>query len=69
MSVLPLQRIQCDTCRSVIVLVENKSAHWGEELHKAGWRARLIRGAYQHACHICAPDLVAEADGTKARAA
>jgi hypothetical protein len=51
------------------MLVEDKSAHWGEELHKAGWRARLIRGAYQHACHICAPDLVAEADGMKARAA
>ena len=45
MSILPLQRIQCDTCR------------FG------------IRGAYQHACHICAPDLIAEADGTKARAA
>jgi hypothetical protein len=37
------------------MLVEDKSAHWGEELHKAGWRARLIRGAYQHACNYLDP--------------
>ena len=69
MTVLPLGRIQCDICRSVHVLAANRSQDFGAELQAAGWRARLIRGRYQHACNICAPDLVAEFEGRKARAA
>ena len=38
MTVLPLQRIQCDRCRTVIVLVATCSDHWGAELRGAGWR-------------------------------
>ena len=38
MTVLPLQRIQCDRCRTVIVLVATCSDHWGAELRDAGGR-------------------------------
>ena len=65
MSILPLGRIQCDTCRSVHVLTASNSKHWGSELYDAGWRARLIKGRYKHACSICAADLIAEFEGKK----
>jgi hypothetical protein len=69
MSVLPLNRVQCDRCHTVIVLAATKSQDFGAELHAAHWRARRIKGRYQHACSICAPELLAEAEGRKARAA
>jgi hypothetical protein len=71
MSILPLQRVQCDRCLSVFVLTAKRSDQWGAELFDAGWRARPIRGSgvYKHACQICASQFIVEADGRKARAA
>ena len=70
MSILPLNRIQCDRCLTVFVLTATRSDHWGAELFDAGWRARPSRGVYKHACQLCAPDFLAEHDGrpTMARA-
>ena len=65
MTVLPLQRIQCDRCRSVIVLAATRSDHWGAELRDAGWRARPIRGVYKHACNLRAGEFLAEIDGNR----
>jgi hypothetical protein len=69
MSILPLNRVQCDRCRTVIVLAATKSHDYGAELHAAHWRARRIEGRYQHACNLCADDFLAEAEGRKAVAA
>ena len=60
MTVLPLHRVQCDTCRTVLVLVSQKSEHWGEEMHAAGWTARPIGGRYRHACRYCADEFLAD---------
>jgi hypothetical protein len=68
MTVLPLSRIQCDRCLSVHVLVTKRSDHFGMELREAGWIARVVRGRYRHACSLCADELIAEAEGRKARA-
>jgi len=67
MTVLPLQREQCDRCRTVIVLVANESEDWGAELRDVGWRARPIRGRYHHACNLCAGEFLAEINGKPRR--
>jgi hypothetical protein len=64
----PPPRIQCDRCRTVVVLTSAKSELWGDELHSLGWRARAIRGRYQHACDLCAGEFLAEIDRGKAPA-
>ena len=65
MSILPLNRIQCDRCMTVFVLTAQRSSLFGQELYDAGWRARPRRGggAYRHACNICADEFIAEHDG------
>jgi hypothetical protein len=65
MSVLPLNRVQCDRCRTVHTLAATSADQFGTELWAAGWRARLIRGTYRHACHLCAADLLAEFEGRR----
>ena len=69
MTALPHQRVQCDTCRSVVVLTAPRSTQWGEELCGLGWRARLIRGSYRHACPDCADELLAAFEGRPTRSA
>jgi len=69
MTVLPLQRVQCDRCLTVFVLTAKRSDHWGAELRDAGWRARPAGGAYRHACGLCADEFLAEIEGRKARPA
>ena len=66
MTVLVNQRVQCDRCRTVIVLQGNKSEHWGEELH--GWRSKRPApgGVYRHACRLCAGELL-DARGERER--
>ena len=63
MTVLPLNRIQCDTCRTVHVLIAPRSMQWGDELYGLGWRARPIDNRYRHACGQCADELIAEFEG------
>lgn len=60
MTLLPLHRVQCDRCRTVHVLAGKNSDYWGEELQDLGWIARPVRGKYQHACRLCADELIAE---------
>ena len=52
MNVLPLNRLQCDPCRSVHDLAAANSQDFGAELQAAGWRALPIRGVYRHACGL-----------------
>jgi hypothetical protein len=63
MTVLPLNRIQCDRCLAVHVLSAPHSKHWGDELYSLGWRARPINNRYRHACQDCAEQLLAEFEG------
>jgi hypothetical protein len=69
MTALPRQRIQCDRCRTVVVLTAKRSDHWGAELQAANWVARPTRsgGAYRHACALCADEFLAEIDGRRTR--
>ena len=71
MTVLPMQRIQCDRCATVFVPAAKRSDHWGSELFDAGWVARPGHGgsAYRHACRMCAAVFLDEIDGRRRRRA
>jgi hypothetical protein len=63
MTVLPRGKVQCDRCRTVIVLKAKRSDQLGGELLDAGWRARPIKGGrYQHACELCSDELIKQFD-------
>ena len=60
MTVLPLHRVQCDVCRTVVVLASLKSELWGDELQSLGWCARPVEGRYRHACRYCADEFLGD---------
>jgi hypothetical protein len=67
MTILPLHRVQCDRCRTVLVLAAQKTELWGDEMHSFGWVARPVHGRYQHACRACADEFLGELNQWKRR--
>jgi hypothetical protein len=65
MTMLPLQRVQCDRCLSVIVLAAKRSDHWGAELQAANWIARPTRVAPIAMLARYADEFLAEIDGRR----